>query len=232
MWTAINRNLAGKWGRIMALALAAGAAGVSATPAYADRHDDDYRRRWDDHRRERRADERRDAHIGVDIDFNLGRTRVYDRRREEPCYEERQVRVWVEPVYKTVCDRVWVEPVYRTVCDRVWQKPIVRVECERVWVPARYEERWVTRTDWRGCRVRVCKRACVDPGHFEERRHEVVVKPGCWETVERRELACEGHWQTVERQELVCAGHYEWRTERVKVAEGGYRDETLIGFKF
>ena len=32
--------------------------------------------------------------------------------------------------------------------------------------------------------------------------------------------------------ELVCAGHYEWRTERVKVAEGGYTDETLIGFKF
>src|SRR3954447_2486222 len=206
MRTVNNRNLAGKWGRIMALALAAGAVGVSATPALAgDRdRDRDYRPRW-----EERRDDHREArnHIGVDIDFTLGRTRG---RPAEPCYEERQVRVWVEPVYRTVCDRVWVEPDYKTVCDRVWHEPVVRVECERVWVPGRYEERHVTRIDRHGCRVRVVERVCVERGHFEERRHEVVVKPGCWETVERRELVCDGHWQNVERNELVSAGHYEW----------------------
>jgi hypothetical protein len=219
----IKQNLAGKWGRIVALTLAAGATALSTAQAFAgDRGYDrgreyGYRQRWEEHNRESHDDE---ARVGVNIEFGRSPTR----------YEERQVRVWVEPVYKTVCDRVWVEPEYRTVCDRVWREPVVRIECERVWVPARYEEHWVTRVDCRGWRERVCERVCVEPGHFDERRHEVVVKPGCWETVERRELVCAGHWKTVERQELVCDGHYEWRTERVKVADGGWRDGTRIGF--
>src|SRR5205085_1892104 len=129
MRTANNRDRTAKWGRIMALALAAGGAGASATPALAgDRFGDrdrdrDYRPRWEERRDDHRDTRRRDTHIGVDIDFNLGRTRVYDRRPVEPCYEERQVRVWVEPVYRTVCDRVWVEPVYKTGCDRGGHEP-------------------------------------------------------------------------------------------------------------
>src|SRR3954469_18382838 len=134
MRTVNNRNLAGKWGRIMALAFAAAAAGGSVTPALAG--DRDYRPRWEERRGDYREAPRHDTHIGVDIDFNLGRTRG---RPAEPCYEERQVRVWVEPLPRRVCARVWVEPVYKTVCDRAWHEPVVRVECERVWVPDRYE---------------------------------------------------------------------------------------------
>ena len=108
--------------------------------------------------------------------------------------------------------------MYRTVCDRVWVAPVVRTECDRVWAPACYEWRYVTRRDHCGRRVRVRERVEVAPGHFEERRREVVVRTGRWETVERRELVCEGH--------------YEWRTERVRVAGGGWRDRTAIGFGF
>jgi hypothetical protein len=141
-------------------------------------------------------DHHHDDNVRVDVDFGSA-------RRYEPRYEERSVRVWVEPVYRTVCDRVWVEPEVRT-------------ECERVWVPAAYEWRYVTRRDFCGRWERVQERVEVSPGHYEERRHEVVVRPG--------------HWDTVERRELVCAGHYEWRTERVRVAErdSGWR----VGFGF
>ena len=125
--------------------------------------------------------------------------------RSAPRYEERRVRVWVDPVYRTVCDRVWVAPVVRT-------------ECERVWVPACYEWRYVTRRDHCGRRFRIRERVEVAPGHFEERRREVVVRAGRWVTVERRELVCEGH--------------YEWRTESVRVVGGGWRDRTAIGFGF
>lgn len=220
MSTATKQNLTDKWGRIVALALATGGMSLSTTQAVAGERGYDrgregsYRPRW-----EERSHERHDDDPRVDLNIQFGRS--------GPRYEERQVRVWVEPVYKTVCDRVWVGPEYRTVSDRVWREPIVRIECERLWVPARYEEHWITRVDRRGCRERVCERVCVEPGHFDERRHEVVVKPGCWETVERRELVCEGHWKTIERQELVCDGHYEWRTERVRVADDGWRDRSF-----
>ena len=241
MWTAFNGKLAGKWAKIVALALAASAAGVSATPAMADPPHEKLRERIHDRldaregRREKTLDRISDRHplspVALEVDARTGR-RGDDRhdwrdrreaRRDEPRYEERRVRVWVPPVYKTVCDRVWVEPEYRTTYDRVWHEPVVKTERERVWVPARYEDRWVTRVDFRGARVRVCERVCVEPGHYEERRREVVVRPGYWETVERRELASAGHWKTVERQELVHDGHYEWRTDRVKVADRGPR---------
>ena len=215
MWTGNKSGLAGKWAKIVALALAAGAAGVTATGAHAADRRDPHRRH------ERLSDRHPDNPVALEVDIRTGQFR--HERHAEPRYDERRVRVWVPPVYKTVCDRAWVEPVYRTVHERVWHEPVVRTECERVWVPARYEERWVTRVDFRGRRVRVCERVCVEPGHFEERRREVVVKAGCWETVHRQELVCAGHWKNVERQELVCAGHYAWRTERMKVADRGPR---------
>jgi hypothetical protein len=232
MRTGTNTGLTRKWAKIVALALAAGAAGAAATPAFAgDRRDERGRieRRLDPidqlreaHRRhERMIDRHRDSPPVLDVEVRTGR--IGRDRRDDDCYEDRRVRVWVPAVYRTVCDRVWVEPEYRTVCERVWHEPIVRTECERVWVPARYEERWVTRVDYRGCRVRVCERVCVEPGHYEERKREVVVRAGTWEMVERRELVCEGRWKNVERQELVCDGHYEWRSERVRVADRGGR---------
>jgi len=221
MRNTFNQIISGKRGRLVGIALAAGAAGAIASPALAgprDRYADHcYDDRWDHH------EHHDDRAVRVDVDLNFNRP---------PRYEERQTRVWVEPVYRTVCDRVWVEPVYKTVCDRVWHEPVVRTECERVWVPACFEVRTVTRRDECGRPLRVRERVEVAPGHFEERRHEVVVRPGYYETVERRELACDGHWDTVERRELVCDGHYEWRTERVKVADSGRHDEGLIGFGF
>jgi hypothetical protein len=218
MWTGNNKALSAKWAKVVALALAAGAAGVTAADAHAgDRRDGP-----------RRYERMSDRHPGnpamLEVDVRTGQfRRERPVRRDDDCYEDRKVRVWVPPVYKTVCDRAWVEPVYRTVCERVWHEPIVRTECERVWVPARYEEHWVTRVDFRGRRVRACERVCVEPGHYEERKREVLVRAGTWETVERQELVCAGHWKTVERQELACAGHYEWRTDRVRVADRGSR---------
>lgn len=208
MWTAINNGLAGKWAKIMALALAAGAAGLAATPAQAGE-----RERWSDRDRgyerdrghdwrDRRRDDRR---VGIDINLRTGRLPLSHLRWEKPCYEERQVKVWIEPVY-------------RTVYDRVWREPVVKVEYERVWVADRYETRWVTRYDRHGCKTRVREAILVEPGHWEERRREVVVKPGCWETIER--------------QEIVSAGHYEWRTERVRVADDGWRSGIGLGLRF
>lgn len=233
MRTGNNSGLRGKWAKIVALALAAGAVGASATPAFAgDRRDDRGRveRKLDRldplrdaHRRdERMIDRHRDSPAVLDVEVRTGR--IGRDRRDDDRHEDRQVRVWVPPVYRTVYDRVWVEPEYRTVSERVWHEPIVRTECERVWVPARYEERWVTKVDHRGDRVRVGERVCVEPGHYEERKREVVVRAGTWEIVDRRELVCEGRWKTVERQELVSDGRYEWRNERVRVADRGGRD--------
>ena len=219
MRSVLNRILASKWNQIMTVALAAGCAGVVATPASAG--DRGYGRD-----RDHRRDHRHDDGTRVDFEFRTGRT---DRDWHGPRYEERRVKVWVEPVYRTVTDRVWVEPVYKTVCDRVWREPVVKRECERVWVPDRYESRTVTRVDRHGCRVRVRERVLVHRGHFEERHRDVVVRPGEWETVERQELVCDGHWREVERQELVCAGHYEWRTERVKTADRRWRNEAVFG---
>ena len=238
MWSAINGKSGSKWGRIFALAVAAGIGGMAAAPAQAGgrderRHDRD-ERRSDRHHHDRHDhnDRRGDGGVRVDIDINTGRTRVLDRRWHAPRYEERRVRVWVEPVYRTVCEKVWVEPIFKAVPDRVWCEPVVKQECERVWVPDQFEYRTCTRRDHHGRLVRVRERVLVERGHFEERRREVVVEPGHWKTVERQELVFEGHWRNVDRQELVCAGHYEWRTERVKVADGGWRDDTVIGFGF
>jgi hypothetical protein len=230
MRNTLNRIMSVGLGRVMGLALATGTVALIAAPAEAG-SGDRYRGDSRGDRYERR-DRRDDGGVRIDVDLNFGRTRIVDRKWREPRYEERQVRVWVDPVYKTVCDRVWVEPVYETVTDRVWREPVVKRECEKVWVPACYEERIVTVRDHRGRLVRRRERVEVSPGHYETREREVVVRPGCWETIERRELVCEGHWKTIERQEIACEGHYEWRTERVKVADGGWREETLVGFKF
>lgn len=228
MWTALNRKRSNRWNRMIALAVTAGLAGAASLPALAG--DRRYDRGHDRHEHRDRHDHRRDdGGLRVNVDFRTGRTRVVNRQWCAPRYEERRVKVWVEPVYRTVTDKVWVEPVFKTVCDRVWREPVVKTECERVWVPDCYEWRTVTRVDARGCRVRVRERVLVHRGHFEERHRQVVVRPGCWENVERQELVFEGHWREVERQELVCAGHYEWRTERVKVADGGWRDEAVLG---
>lgn len=230
-----------RWGKAVSLALAAGAIALAANPAHAGRRERMLRDREFDGdalshgerdefaRRERRH--HGDENVRVDIDLNTGRTRVGQRQWCEPRYEERQVRVWVDPVYRTVSDRIWVEPVFKTVNDRVWREPVVRTESERVWVPARYEWQVVTRRDDCGRLARVKERVQVAPGRFEERWREVVVRPGGWENTERRELVCEGRWEHIERQELISEGHYEWRTERVKVADGGWRDETAIGFE-
>ncbi len=237
----IGRGLRTKWGRILALALAAGAM-LTASPVMAGEGE----RRYGDHGPDRNIESLRDREqYGPDrrdyrgkrdddkprIGFELktGDLRFGAGRWDEPRYETRRVKVWVPPVYRTVVDKVWVEPEYRTVVDRVWVKPVVKHEHERVWVPARYEWRTVTRRDHRGRIVRVKERVCVAPGHFDERHRDVVVAPGHWETIERKELVCAGQWKTVERQELVAAGHYEWRAERVKV-DDGRRNQTIVKF--
>jgi len=204
-----------KWGRIMGLALATGALLWTASPALGleDRRYGDHgpdrnieslrdREQYGPDRRDFRG-KRDDDKLRIGFQLNTGDLRIGARRWEEPCYEERRARVWVPPVYKTVCDKVWVEPV-------------VKHECERVWVPARHEWRTVTRRDRHGCLVKVRERVCVRPGHYKDVHRDVVVVPG--------------HWDTVERQELVCAGHYEWRTERVKVHDGGWRNQTVVKF--
>ena len=235
MWTVLDRKVSAGWRRVFAFAVAAGVTGLASLPALGGegRHDRRHDRDQGHHGRRdhSRHDHRRegDGGLRVDVDFRTGRTRVINRQWHAPRYEERRVRVWVDPVYHTVTDTVWVEPVYKTVCDRVWREPVVRTECERVWVPDCYEWRTVTRVDARGCRVRVRERVLVRRGHFEERHRDVIVRPGFWENVERQELVFEGHWREVERQELVRAGHYAWRTERVRVADGGWRDEAVLG---
>src|SRR4051812_19984372 len=69
--------------------------------------------------------------------------------------------------------RVWVEPVYRIVCRRVWVEPVTRVEYERVWCPPRYE--WRETVYWEdGVKVVRRERVCVEPGHWDMQRREVV----------------------------------------------------------
>lgn len=207
-------------GKLLTLALAAGAAGLTPSAAFAE-HDRD---RYEGGRREDRRDDRRDRDYGRDLgDYGRRdgdwRDRGWDdhgrrgRKRDvevnvdiirgrpprdvcPPRYEERRTRVWVEPVYKTVCDRVWKAPVYETVV-------------EQVWVPARYEERRVVRYR-HGCRVVVCERVEVCAGHYETRTRQVET--------------CAGRWETVERQELVCAGHWDYKVERVPCDDGYGRD--------
>ena len=239
MWTARNRGLGGKWGRLFILAVAAGIAGLSSAPASADerggrtesyeqdgrdgaRHDHD--RRDHDRRDYDRRDGRSDG-VRVDIDLRTGRTRVSERHSHRPRYEERRVKVWCEPVYRTVTEEVWVEPEFRVVQDRVWHNAVTRTEIQKTWVPDKYGRRWVTETDATGKKVRKIVHVVVKPGHHVEKPIQVVVKPGHWDIVDRQELVADGYWKTVERQELVRAGYWDWRTERVKVADGGFRED-------
>ena len=247
MWTVLNRGWGSKWCRMFALAVAAGVAGVTAAPALADerrsdgfepdarreeRRDND-RRDGDRHDYDRRdhyrRDDRKDDGVRVDVDLRTGRTRMMERRWHGPRYEERRVKVWCPPEYRTVTDNVWVEPEFKVVQDRVWRNAVTKTEIQKIWVPDKYGRRWVTETGPDGKPVRKIVRVVVKPGYYREKPIEVVVKPGCWETVERHDLVCDGYWKTIERQELVRAGHWDWRTERVKIADGGFHEEPVMG---
>jgi hypothetical protein len=152
-----------------------------------DRHD-----RHDHHDRGHRRDhDHTDLRVSVRIG---GAPAIYAAPPPvyESVYEERTERVWVEPVYRTVCDRVWIEPIVKEICERVWVEPV-------------YEVREVIR--YEGCWNRIVSRehVLITPGHWEERRRQVVVR--------------EGRWETIERQELVTPGHWEYRTTRVAVEQ-------------
>jgi hypothetical protein len=187
----VRKPLTTPFARRCVLASAALAAlGGSALPASAG-HDD--RGRYD-YRGPRDNRDYRDYHSHghtdkrVDVDFNLHIGGA--PRRYEPCYEERQVRVWCPPVYKTVVEKRWVEPVYQTVC-------------EKVWVPDRYEVRQVRGYDrrhgWHMCEERVL----VCAGHYDNVERRVCVREGYFENCERQVCVSEGHWDTkIERVQV------------------------------
>jgi len=95
-------------------------------------------------------------HDDVHVDFRFGsHGPSIDVRHEEPVFETREVRVWVDPVYRTVVDRVWV--------------------------PDRFEDRDVVHY-WHGLRRVRLEHVLIQPGHFEDVQRQECVTPGHWET--------------------------------------------------
>ena len=112
--------------------VAAGVLGIAPTAAFAGHRDD----------------------VHVDFRFTPHGPTI-DIRHDEPVFENREVRVWVDPVYRTVCDRVWV--------------------------PDRFEDRDVVHY-WHGMRRVSVERVLVEPGHYQDVQRQEVVTPGHYET--------------------------------------------------
>jgi len=214
--------------------LAAAAVGVVPTAALARDRDHDDRRveysrdeyRRDDFRRDygHDRDDHRSSGASVNLDF---RTRSSDYCAPPPVEQ----RVWVEPVYRTVCEQQWVPAEYRTVTERVWKEPVVQCVTERVWVPERVERHDVIRNEYGVYgHVRLEPQTKCIPGHYEERKHDVVVCPGHYEECTHQELVCDGHYQTVEHQELLTPGH--WETCAAPVAVPHRQEQARIDLHF